>query len=64
MPLASLLRDRFLSLMGKGGEALDWFGNRASIARDAGIENSAHQMPHALIGSQVVGISCLRKRRI
>jgi 3-hydroxyisobutyrate dehydrogenase-like beta-hydroxyacid dehydrogenase len=44
MPLASLLRDRFLSLLAEGGETLDWSAISRLSARDAGIENSAHQM--------------------
>ena len=44
MPLASLLRDRFLSLLAHGGEALDWSAIGRLPARDAGIENSNHPM--------------------
>ena len=44
MPLASLLRDRFLSLLAQGGEALDWSAIGRLSARDAGMEDSAHQM--------------------
>ena len=44
MPLASLLRDRFLSLLAQGGETLDWSAIGRLSARDAGIEDSAHQM--------------------
>lgn len=36
MPLASLLRDRFLALLAQGGEALDWSGISGLAARDAG----------------------------
>ncbi|HYZ62597.1 MAG TPA: NAD(P)-dependent oxidoreductase [Acetobacteraceae bacterium] len=37
MPLASLLRDRFLSLLARGGEQLDWSAIGSLPARDAGI---------------------------
>jgi 3-hydroxyisobutyrate dehydrogenase-like beta-hydroxyacid dehydrogenase len=37
MPIASLLRDRFLSLIASGGEALDWSAIGQLAARDAGI---------------------------
>jgi 3-hydroxyisobutyrate dehydrogenase-like beta-hydroxyacid dehydrogenase len=36
MPLASLLRDRFLTLLAQGGEALDWAALGQLAARDAG----------------------------
>lgn len=36
LPLASLLRDRFLSLLATGGENLDWSAIGALAARDAG----------------------------
>jgi 3-hydroxyisobutyrate dehydrogenase-like beta-hydroxyacid dehydrogenase len=36
MPLASLLRDRFLALMAQGGEKLDWSGIAKLAAKDAG----------------------------
>jgi len=36
MPLASLLRDRFLALLARGGEALDWSAIGALAAADAG----------------------------
>lgn len=36
MPLASLLRDRFLALLAQGGEALDWSAIGGLAARDAG----------------------------
>ena len=36
MPLASLLRDRFLTLMAHGGERLDWSAIGALAAADAG----------------------------
>jgi 3-hydroxyisobutyrate dehydrogenase-like beta-hydroxyacid dehydrogenase len=39
MPLASLLRDRFLALLAEeGGEQLDWAAISQIIARDAGLE--------------------------
>ena len=41
MPLASLLRDRFLTLLAQGGERLDWSAIGALPAKDAGI-NSGH----------------------
>ncbi len=37
MPLASLLRDRFLTLLANGGEHLDWSAVGALPAKDAGI---------------------------
>jgi 3-hydroxyisobutyrate dehydrogenase-like beta-hydroxyacid dehydrogenase len=36
MPLASLLRDRFLTLLAQGGEALDWSAIGQLAANDAG----------------------------
>ncbi|HLY38890.1 MAG TPA: NAD(P)-dependent oxidoreductase [Candidatus Binatia bacterium] len=36
MPLASLLRDRFLALLARGGDALDWSAIGALAAADAG----------------------------
>ena len=36
MPVASLLRDRFLTLLAQGGEALDWSGIGHLAAKDAG----------------------------
>ncbi|HLY54710.1 MAG TPA: NAD(P)-dependent oxidoreductase [Stellaceae bacterium] len=36
MPLASLLRDRFLALLARGGEALDWSAVGALAAEDSG----------------------------
>ncbi len=38
LPLASLLRDRFLTLLAQGGEALDWSAIGQLAARDAGLE--------------------------
>jgi len=37
MPLASLLRDRFLTLLAQGGEKLDWSAIGGLAARDAGV---------------------------
>ena len=37
MPIASLLHDRFLTLLAQGGEALDWSGIGHLAARDAGL---------------------------
>jgi 3-hydroxyisobutyrate dehydrogenase-like beta-hydroxyacid dehydrogenase len=37
LPLASLLRDRFLSLLAHGGEKLDWSAIAGLAARDAGL---------------------------
>ena len=37
MPLASLLRDRFLALLAQGGETLDWSAVGQLAARDAGL---------------------------
>jgi 3-hydroxyisobutyrate dehydrogenase-like beta-hydroxyacid dehydrogenase len=36
MPVASLLRDRFLALMANGGETLDWSAIGKLAARDSG----------------------------
>jgi 3-hydroxyisobutyrate dehydrogenase-like beta-hydroxyacid dehydrogenase len=36
MPIASLLRDRFLALLARGGEALDWSAISTLAARDSG----------------------------
>jgi 3-hydroxyisobutyrate dehydrogenase-like beta-hydroxyacid dehydrogenase len=36
MPLASLLRDRFLTLLAQGGENLDWAAISGLAAKDAG----------------------------
>jgi 3-hydroxyisobutyrate dehydrogenase-like beta-hydroxyacid dehydrogenase len=38
MPIASLLRDRFLTLIASGGESLDWSAIAQLAARDAGIQ--------------------------
>jgi 3-hydroxyisobutyrate dehydrogenase-like beta-hydroxyacid dehydrogenase len=43
LPLANLLRDRFLTLLAHGGEQLDWSAIGRLPARDAGLENAAHQ---------------------
>ncbi len=40
MPLAGLIRDRFLTLLALGGETLDWSAIGALAARDAGIPGS------------------------
>lgn len=40
MPLAGLIRDRFLTLVALGGEKLDWSAIGALAARDAGISGS------------------------
>jgi 3-hydroxyisobutyrate dehydrogenase-like beta-hydroxyacid dehydrogenase len=37
MPVASLLRDRFLTLLARGGEQLDWSAIGQLSAADAGI---------------------------
>lgn len=37
MPLASLLRDRFLTLLAQGGDELDWSAIGALAAKDAGV---------------------------
>jgi len=39
LPLASLLRDRFLALMAQGGESLDWSAIGSLARRDAGLEH-------------------------
>jgi 3-hydroxyisobutyrate dehydrogenase-like beta-hydroxyacid dehydrogenase len=38
LPMASLLRDRFITLLAQGGEALDWSAIGGLAARDAGEE--------------------------
>jgi 3-hydroxyisobutyrate dehydrogenase-like beta-hydroxyacid dehydrogenase len=38
LPLASLLRDRFLTLLAQGGAALDWSAIGLLAARDSGLE--------------------------
>jgi 3-hydroxyisobutyrate dehydrogenase-like beta-hydroxyacid dehydrogenase len=40
MPLAGLIRDRFLTLVALGGETLDWSAIGALASRDAGIPGS------------------------
>jgi 3-hydroxyisobutyrate dehydrogenase-like beta-hydroxyacid dehydrogenase len=46
MPLASLLRDRFLTLLAHGGEGLDWSAIGRLAASDAGIAEIEHsQLP-------------------
>jgi 3-hydroxyisobutyrate dehydrogenase-like beta-hydroxyacid dehydrogenase len=37
MPLASLLRDRLLTLIATGGEQLDWAALGSLTAKDAGV---------------------------
>jgi 3-hydroxyisobutyrate dehydrogenase-like beta-hydroxyacid dehydrogenase len=39
LPLASLLRDRFLTLLARGGEALDWSAIGQLAAHDSGLEH-------------------------
>jgi len=41
LPLASLLRDRFLSLLAHGGGALDWSAIGQLAARDSGLEEKS-----------------------
>jgi len=41
MPLGSLLRDRFLTLLAQGGEDLDWSGIGQLAATDAGVGRRA-----------------------
>jgi len=41
LPLASLLRDRLLSLLAQGGGALDWSAIADLAGRDAGLKNPA-----------------------
>jgi 3-hydroxyisobutyrate dehydrogenase-like beta-hydroxyacid dehydrogenase len=40
LPLASLLHDRFLTLLAQGGEQLDWSAISQLAAKDAGEVNS------------------------
>src|ERR1700751_718394 len=47
MPLASLLRDRFLTLLAHGGEKLDWSAIGGLAARDSGVSDSQHAVPIA-----------------
>ncbi len=44
MPLASLLRDRFLTLFAHGGDNLDWSAIGRLPARDAGEKDASHGM--------------------
>jgi 3-hydroxyisobutyrate dehydrogenase-like beta-hydroxyacid dehydrogenase len=37
LPIGSLLRDRFLALLARGGEALDWSAIGELAAKDAGL---------------------------
>ena len=39
MPVASLLHDRFLTLMAYGGDKLDWSAIGKLAAKDAGLED-------------------------
>ena len=41
MPVASLLRDRFLTLLARGGEHLDWSAIGGLPAADAGMSPAA-----------------------
>jgi 3-hydroxyisobutyrate dehydrogenase-like beta-hydroxyacid dehydrogenase len=41
LPLASLLRDRFLTLLAHGGETLDWSAIGQLAAHDAGLEKNS-----------------------
>lgn len=41
LPLASLLRDRFLTLLAQGGEALDWSAIGRLAAHDSGLEQKS-----------------------
>jgi 3-hydroxyisobutyrate dehydrogenase-like beta-hydroxyacid dehydrogenase len=41
LPLASLLRDRFLTLLAQGGEALDWSAIGQLAAQDSGLEEKS-----------------------
>ncbi|HEY3731688.1 MAG TPA: NAD(P)-dependent oxidoreductase [Steroidobacteraceae bacterium] len=41
MPVASLLRDRFLTLLAQGGEALDWSAITRLSAADAGVQRTS-----------------------
>jgi 3-hydroxyisobutyrate dehydrogenase-like beta-hydroxyacid dehydrogenase len=43
MPIASLLRDRFLALLAQGGETLDWSAIAGLAAKDAGSKGSQSQ---------------------
>ena len=40
LPVASLLRDRFLTLIAHGGETLDWSAIGGLAAKDAGVTKS------------------------
>jgi 3-hydroxyisobutyrate dehydrogenase-like beta-hydroxyacid dehydrogenase len=40
LPLASLLRDRFLALLAHGGDNLDWSAIGALSAKEAGLDNA------------------------
>ncbi|HEY9305583.1 MAG TPA: NAD-binding protein, partial [Mycobacterium sp.] len=41
LPIASLLRDRFLALLANGGRDLDWSAIATLAGRDAGSDHSA-----------------------
>jgi 3-hydroxyisobutyrate dehydrogenase-like beta-hydroxyacid dehydrogenase len=45
MPLASLLRDRFLALLAQGGEALDWSAIARLATEDAGMSSRRRSSP-------------------
>ncbi len=49
LPLASLLRDRFLTLLAHGGEKLDWSAIGSLAARDAGVSDG--------VASSVAGLA-------
>jgi len=49
LPLASLLRDRFLTLLAHGGETLDWSAIGSLAARDAGVSDG--------VASSVAGLA-------
>jgi 3-hydroxyisobutyrate dehydrogenase-like beta-hydroxyacid dehydrogenase len=49
MPLASLLRDRFLALIAQGGEGLDWSAIGGLAAADAGEPQPGPVKPLALV---------------
>jgi 3-hydroxyisobutyrate dehydrogenase-like beta-hydroxyacid dehydrogenase len=48
MPLASLLRDRFLRLFAQGGEGLDWSAIGGLATQDAGVPAAAGSVPPCL----------------
>ena len=60
MPLASLLRDRFLTLLAQGGDRLDWSAIGGLAARDAGIRTCPRRISCHV--RRLAGVLVLRMR--